>query len=137
MSDTPTTTAAPEAKTETPAATPPPSIKAILAQKVGMARIFDAHGHVIPVTVLQAGPSTHGQSDRPRAPGSSGSNTYPGRVYKGKRFPGHMGAERVTVQHLEVVQVIADKDLMLIKGAVPGTIESLLTIQETVKRMKK
>ena len=67
------------------------------------------------------GPSTHGQSDRARAPGSSGSNTYPGRVYKGKRFPGHMGAEQVTVQHLEVIQVNAEKDLMLIKGAVPGT----------------
>src|SRR5205823_6596129 len=48
------------------------------------------------------GPSTHGQSDRQRAPGSSGSNTYPGRVFKGKRFPGHLGAERVTVQHLEI-----------------------------------
>ncbi len=83
------------------------------------------------------GPSTHGQSDRARAPGSSGSNTYPARVYKGKRFPGHLGAEVVTVQHLEVVQVMPEKDLILIKGAVPGTKESLLTIEETVKRIKK
>src|SRR5207302_10749597 len=86
---------------------------------------------------FSGGPSTHGQSDRERAPGSSGSNTYPGRVYKGKRFPGHLGAGRVTVQHLEVVQVVPDKDLLLIKGAILGTIESLVTIRETVKRVKK
>jgi large subunit ribosomal protein L3 len=222
---------------EKPAAAPAPAFKAILAQKVGMTRIYDAHGKVIPVTVLQAGPcsvtqvktpqkqgysaiqvafgdvrekslnkpyagifkkanvaptrwlrefrtdkasafqighalkvdafaagdfvdvigtskgkgfagamkrhnfgggpSTHGQSDRARATGSSGSNTYPGRVFKGKRFPGHLGAEQITVQHLEVVQVVADKDLMFIKGAVPGTLKSLLTVQETVKRVKK
>ena len=218
-------------------AVPAPALKAILAQKVGTTRIYDPHGRLIPVTVLQAGPcpvmqvltrekhgysalqvsfgdvrekslnkpyagifkklgiapakwvrelrtdkassfqvgqalkvdafaagdyvdvtgiskgkgfagamkrhnfsggpSTHGQSDRARATGSSGSNTFPGRVFKGKRFPGHLGAERVTVQHLEVVEVIADKDLLLVKGAVPGTIESLLTIEETVKRIKK
>lgn len=82
------------------------------------------------------GPSTHGQSDRARATGSSGSNTYPGRVFKGKRFPGHLGVESVTVQHLEVVQVFADKDLMLIRGAVPGPKQGLVKIAETVKRIK-
>jgi large subunit ribosomal protein L3 len=86
---------------------------------------------------FHGGPSTHGQSDRARAPGSSGSNTYPGRVFKGKKFPGHLGVERVTVQHMEVVQVVPDKDLMLVKGAVPGTLQSLITIWETVKRTKK
>jgi len=85
---------------------------------------------------FHGGPHTHGQSDRARAPGSSGSNTYPGRVFKGKKFPGHLGVERVTVQHLEVVQVMPDKDLMLIKGSVPGPLESLITIQGTVKRVK-
>jgi large subunit ribosomal protein L3 len=213
-----------------------PKLKAILAQKVGMTRIFDAHGQAIPVTVLQAGPchvtqiinqekqgysaiqvafgevraksvnkpyagifkkanvspakwlrefrtptanefqvgqalkvdtfapgdyvdisgiskgkgfagamklhnfsggpSTHGQSDRARAPGSSGSNTYPGHVFKGKRMPGHYGATGVTVQHLEVVQVLPDQDLMLVRGAVPGTIQGLVTVQQTVKRVK-
>ncbi len=222
--------------TEKPAAPPQPTIKAILAQKIGMTRIYDAHGKSLPVTVLQAGPcpvtqiltpakngysaiqvafgevraksvnkpqagifkkanipaakwirefrtdkaesfqvgqalkvdafaagdyvdvlgiskgkgfagamkrhnfgggpSTHGQSDRARATGSSGSNTYPGRVFKGKRFPGHLGAERVTVQHMEVVQVLADKDLLLLKGAVPGPLQSLITIEGTVKRVK-
>ncbi len=86
---------------------------------------------------FHGGPSTHGQSDRARAPGSSGSNTYPGRVFKGKKFPGHLGVERVTVQHLEVVEVDAAKDLMLIKGAVPGSLQSLITIRETVKKLKK
>jgi large subunit ribosomal protein L3 len=82
------------------------------------------------------GPSTHGQSDRQRAPGASGSNTYPGRVFKGKRFPGHLGAERVTVQHLEVVQVLPEKDLLMVRGAVPGPNQSLIVIQETIKRSK-
>jgi len=85
---------------------------------------------------FHGGPHTHGQSDRARAPGSSGSNTYPGRVFKGKKFPGHLGAERVTVQHLEVVQVMADKDLMLLKGSVPGSVENLITVHGTVKRVK-
>jgi large subunit ribosomal protein L3 len=231
MSDATTATAAPEK----PVATA--TIKAILAQKIGMTRVYDAHGKSVPVTVLQAGPcpvtqiktqdkngysaiqvafgdvreksvnkpyggifkkvnvpsakwlrefrtdkaatfqvgqvlkvdsfavgdyvdvfgiskgkgfagamkrhnfrggpSTHGQSDRARAPGSSGSNTYPGRVFKGKKFPGHLGVERVTVQHLEVVRVDAEKDLMLIKGAVPGPLQSLITVHGTLKRLKK
>jgi large subunit ribosomal protein L3 len=85
---------------------------------------------------FSGGPHTHGQSDRARAPGSSGSNTYPGRVFKGKRFPGHLGAEQVTVQHLEIVKVDTEKDLLIIRGAVPGPKQSLVVIQETVKRMK-
>lgn len=82
------------------------------------------------------GPSTHGQSDRQRAPGSSGSNTYPGRVFKGKLFPGHLGAEFVTIQHLEIIEVIPEKDLLLIKGAVPGPNQSLVVVNQTVKRIK-
>jgi len=86
---------------------------------------------------FHGGPSTHGQSDRARAPGSSGSNTYPGRVFKGKKFPGHLGVERVTVQHMEVVQILPEQDLMLLKGAVPGPLQGLITIRETVKKTKK
>jgi large subunit ribosomal protein L3 len=230
------TEATPTVPVENPAAVSAPSIKAILAQKIGMTRVYDAYGKSIPVTVLQAGPcpvtqvltsekngysaiqvafgpvreksvnkpmagifkkantapakwirefrtdkaslfqvgqalrvgsfavgdyvdvfgiskgkgfagamkrhnfrggpSTHGQSDRARAPGSSGSNTYPGRVFKGKKFPGHLGVERVTVQHLEVIEVVAEKDLMLLRGAVPGPLQSLITIRETVKHVK-
>jgi large subunit ribosomal protein L3 len=82
------------------------------------------------------GPSTHGQSDRQRAPGSSGSNTYPGRVFKGKKFPGHLGVENTTVQNLEVVRIMSAENLLLLRGAVPGGRESILMIEETVKRVK-
>lgn len=64
--------------------------------------------------------STHGNSLSHRAPGSIGQNQTPGRVFKGKKMSGHMGAERVTVQTLEVVRVDAERNLLLIKGAVPG-----------------
>jgi large subunit ribosomal protein L3 len=64
--------------------------------------------------------ATHGNSLSHRAPGSIGQNQTPGRVFKGKKMSGHMGAERVTVQNLEVVRVDAERNLLLIKGAVPG-----------------
>ncbi|WP_345292719.1 50S ribosomal protein L3 [Kangiella marina] len=64
--------------------------------------------------------TTHGNSLAHRAPGSIGQNQTPGRVFKGKKMSGHMGAERVTVQTLEVVRVDVERNLLLIKGAVPG-----------------
>ena len=64
--------------------------------------------------------ATHGNSLSHRAPGSIGQNQTPGRVFKGKKMAGHMGAERVTVQNLEVVRVDAERNLLLVKGAVPG-----------------
>lgn len=64
--------------------------------------------------------ATHGNSRSHRAPGSIGQNQTPGRVFKGKKMAGHMGAERVTVQNLEVVRVDVERNLLLIKGAVPG-----------------
>jgi len=76
------------------------------------------------------GPRTHGQSDRLRAPGSIAGTTTPGRVYKGKRMPGHMGNRRVTVRKLEVVRVDAERNLMLIRGAVPGSPNGLLVIRK-------
>jgi large subunit ribosomal protein L3 len=63
---------------------------------------------------------THGQHDRQRAPGSRGASSFPARVLKGMRTSGHMGAERVKLQNLQVVKVLADKNLILVKGAVPG-----------------
>lgn len=77
--------------------------------------------------------ATHGQSDRERAPGSLGAGTTPGRVFKGKRMAGHMGDERVTVQNLQVVLVDPERNLLAIKGAVPGAKEGLLIIREAVK----
>ena len=64
--------------------------------------------------------ATHGNSLSHRAPGSIGQNQTPGRVFKGKKMAGHMGAERVTTQNLEIVRVDAERNLLLIKGAVPG-----------------
>lgn len=82
------------------------------------------------------GPATHGQSDRHRAPGSIGSNTFPGHVLKGLRMSGHLGAERITVQHLEVVKVDPEHNLLFIRGAVPGVPHHVLQIRQTVKRVK-
>ena len=78
------------------------------------------------------GPMTHG-SKYHRGLGSMGSGTTPGRVRKGKKAPGHMGAEAVTVQNLEVVRVDVEKNLILVKGAVPGIKGALVTIKSTVK----
>ncbi|MAJ31357.1 MAG: 50S ribosomal protein L3 [Flavobacteriaceae bacterium] len=66
------------------------------------------------------GQATHGQHNRLRAPGSIGAASYPARVFKGMRMAGRMGGERVTVQNLKVVKVIADKNLLVVKGCVPG-----------------
>ena len=81
------------------------------------------------------GPMTHG-SGYHRGPGSMGMCSDPGRVFKGKRLPGHMGVEKVTIQNLAVVRVDADKNLVLIKGAVPGPKGGLLIIKNTVKGRK-
>ncbi len=80
------------------------------------------------------GPKTHGQSDRHRAPGSNGSGTTPGRVYKGSRRPGHMGDDRVTVQSLKVVLVDAERNLIGVHGAVPGSKGGLVIINEARKQ---
>ncbi len=77
------------------------------------------------------GPKTHGQSDRHRAPGSIGATTSPGRVLKGKRMAGHMGSERVTVRHLEVFEADPDRNLLLVRGAVPGARNGLLLIKKS------
>lgn len=76
------------------------------------------------------GPKTHGQTDRHRAPGSIGSTTFPGRVLKGKRMAGHMGNKRVTARNLEVMQVDTERNLLLVKGAVPGANGGLLIIEK-------
>ncbi|MSS36752.1 50S ribosomal protein L3 [Clostridium porci] len=78
------------------------------------------------------GPMAHGSKFH-RHQGSNGSATTPGRVFKGKGMPGHMGCRRITIQNLEVVKVDAENNLILVKGAVPGPKKSLVTIKETVK----
>ncbi len=83
---------------------------------------------------FRGGPKTHGQSDRHRAPGSNGSTTTPGRVYKGSRRPGHMGDERVTAQRLRVVLVDAERNLLGVRGAVPGCRGGIVMISEARKQ---
>ncbi len=86
---------------------------------------------------FSGGPKTHGQSDRHRAPGSIGAGTTPGRVFKGKRMAGHMGNVRVTARNVEVVQVDVERNLLLIKGSVPGANRQLVLIQHTIKGIKR
>jgi large subunit ribosomal protein L3 len=82
---------------------------------------------------FQGGPRTHGQSDRERAPGSSGSGTTPGRVFKGTKRAGQMGNARVTVQNLQVVEADGERNLLLLRGAVPGARNGLLLIKSAKK----
>lgn len=77
---------------------------------------------------FHGGPKTHGQSDRLRAPGAIGSGTTPGRVYKGKKMAGHMGADKVSVKNLEIVGLDKVKNLLLVKGGIPGSVEGLVMI---------
>jgi large subunit ribosomal protein L3 len=92
----------------------------------GFAGVVKRHG-------FRGGPKTHVQSDRLRAPGSIGAGTTPGRVWKGQKMAGRMGGKRVTVQNLEVVEVVPEKNLILVKGSVPGARNGLLQIRRAVK----
>ena len=109
-----------------------------------------AAGEIIDVTGISKGKGfqgpikRHGQSRGPeshgsryhRRPGSMGACSFPGRVFKNKKLAGHMGSVKVTVQNLEVVKVDADKNLILVKGAIPGAKGSVVTIKEAIKVSK-
>ncbi len=82
---------------------------------------------------FRGGPKTHGQSDRHRAPGSRGAGSTPGRVFKGSRGPGHMGNRRVTAQNLQIVFLDAERNLIGVRGAVPGPKGGIVTIKEARK----
>lgn len=95
----------------------------------GMAGVFKLHkmaGHV----------QTHGTHEFRRHPGAVGQRKTPGKVWKNKRMPGHYGVERVTVQNLEVVEAIAEKNLLLVKGAIPGANGGLVIVRPAVKPHK-
>ena len=81
---------------------------------------------------LHRGPMTHGSKSK-RVSGSMGMCSNPGRVFKGKVLPGHMGVQKVTVQNLEVVKIDAEQNLILVKGAIPGNKGGLVTIRNSVK----
>jgi large subunit ribosomal protein L3 len=76
------------------------------------------------------GDATHGQHNRLRAPGSIGAASYPARVFKGMRMAGQMGNERVKVENLQVLRVLTDKNMIVVKGAVPGAKNSYITIEK-------
>ena len=79
---------------------------------------------------FHGGPKTHGQSDRHRAPGSIGAGSSPGRVWKGTRMAGHMGDERVSQRGLRVVATDPDRNLLLVRGSVPGARNALVRIEK-------
>jgi large subunit ribosomal protein L3 len=92
----------------------------------GFAGVMKRHG-------FGGGPATHGQSDRARAPGSIGSTSTPGRVVKGLRMAGHMGSRRSTVQSLRVLLVDPERNLLAVKGAVPGSKGGVVIITSAIK----
>ncbi|HQY30152.1 MAG TPA: 50S ribosomal protein L3 [Thermomicrobiales bacterium] len=85
---------------------------------------------------FHGGPKTHGQSDRWRAPGSIGSSATPGRVMKGMKMAGHMGHARVTVQNLEVARIDMERNVLLIKGSVPGPNKGLVIVRKAIKGLQ-
>lgn len=93
----------------------------------GFAGVMKRHG-------FGGGPITHGQSDRQRSPGSIGSTSTPGRVFKGMRMAGRMGNHRVTSQNLEVVKVDLEHNLLAVRGSVPGPKGGLVLVKEARKR---
>src|SRR4030066_289770 len=132
----------------------------IVGKKLGMTQVFDAQGKVVPVTVIEAGPCTvvqrkkrqrdgydgghsglgrksggasHG-SMHPRAPGSIGGSSWPSRVFKNMKMGGHYGNERVTVLNLRVVAIQTEKNLLLVRGAVPGSKNGLVFVRHAIKK---
>ena len=92
----------------------------------GFAGTIKRHG-------FHGGPKTHGQSDRHRAPGSIGAGSTPGKVIKGMKMSGHYGAEKVTVQNLEVVRTDNNRNLIFVKGAIPGARNSIIYLRRSIK----
>lgn len=96
----------------------------------GFAGVVKRHG-------FAGGIKTHGQSDRHRAPGSIGAGTTPGRVFKGSRMAGRMGGERVTISNLEVMIVDPERNLLAVKGSIPGAKNGLVLVKEARKAKTK
>ncbi|MCX7769983.1 MAG: 50S ribosomal protein L3 [Proteobacteria bacterium] len=118
-----------------------------VGQQINVSDVF-TEGEIIDVTAIskgkgfqgvmkrhnfKGGRATHGSMFH-RAPGSAGSSAFPSRVWKGKRYPGHMGSEKVTVQNLKIEKIISDRNLVLIRGAIPGANNSLVVIKNAIKK---
>lgn len=100
-----------------------------LSKGRGFAGVMKRHNY-------DGGPMSHGSNFRRRA-GSIGSNSYPARVWKGKGMPGHMGNTNVTIQTLKVIEVKSEDNLIMIKGAIPGAVNSIVKITASVKKQNK
>jgi large subunit ribosomal protein L3 len=96
----------------------------------GFAGVVKRHG-------FRGGPKTHGQSDRLRAPGSIGSGTDPGRVWKGLKMAGHMGTEQATVKSLRVVRTDPERGVLLVRGSVPGNNGKIVKIRRSPRNKKR
>ncbi len=96
----------------------------------GFAGVVKRHG-------FAGGPKTHGQSDRHRAPGSIGAGSTPGHVLKGMRMPGQMGNKRRTVLNLTVVEVLPERNLLLVRGGVPGAKNGIIVLRRAIKARKR
>jgi large subunit ribosomal protein L3 len=109
-----------------------------IGDKVDVSGVSKGKGHagVIKRHHFKGGKTTHGASDRVRRPGSSGATTTPGRVLKGLRMAGQLGNARATILNLEVVQVDAERNLLAVKGAVPGTKDSLVFVRRARKEKR-
>jgi len=98
-----------------------------ISKGIGFQGVMRRHG-------FSGAQATHGQSDRERAPGSIGQSSYPSRVFKGIRMAGKMGKDKVTVLNLEVVQVIEDQNLMLVRGAIPGKKGTIVKVRKSIRK---
>ncbi|MBN2029829.1 50S ribosomal protein L3 [bacterium] len=94
-----------------------------LSKGRGFAGVVKRHG-------FRGGPKTHGQSDRHRAPGSIGQSSYPKRVFKGLKMAGRMGHKRVTIENLEILKIVPERNYLLVKGGVPGARNSIVEIRK-------
>jgi large subunit ribosomal protein L3 len=94
----------------------------------GFTGVIKRHG-------FHGGPKTHGQSDRHRAPGSIGAGSSPGRVWKGTKMAGHMGNGKVTISNLKVTSVDSEKNLLILKGSIPGGSNGLIMIEKTKEKI--
>jgi large subunit ribosomal protein L3 len=103
-----------------------------VGERVDVTGMSKGHGFmgVVKRHKFAGGPKSHGQSDRVRAPGSIGSSSYPKRVFKGLRMAGRVGNEQKTIRNMQIIKIVPDRNLLLVKGGVPGARNSYVEIRK-------
>jgi large subunit ribosomal protein L3 len=103
-----------------------------VGERVHVTGMSKGHGFsgVVKRHKFAGGPKSHGQSDRVRAPGSIGSSSYPKRVFKGLRMAGRMGNEQKTIRNMQIIKIVPDRNLLLVRGGVPGARNSYVEIRK-------